>query len=180
MYPLLRAYSLIDRMHNAWYFTKIDVWTGYHQTRIVEEDIPTTAFHMCYDYSNFFTMPFSLPNGPTTFQLEMNGIFQDQLCHFLRIILWLNVTLVFGSCKHCETNISLPKHQFCDFLKRFETVNYRPNKLRLGPIIWDLILLSSNENLFVIICNRLRHLLIFLTVKVPTKPMNPWIDHLQE
>ena len=45
------------------------------------------------------------------------------------------------------------KASSCDFSKGIETFNYQPNKLNLGPTIWDMVLLISNENLFVIICN---------------------------
>ena len=44
-YPLPRANDLIDSLHGARYFTKIDLQTGYHQIGIAEDDIPKTAFH---------------------------------------------------------------------------------------------------------------------------------------
>ena len=44
-YPLPKIEDLFDQMNGAKIFSKIDLWTGYHQLRVRESDIPTTAFH---------------------------------------------------------------------------------------------------------------------------------------
>ena len=54
-YPLPRADDLINRLHGAQYFTKINLRTGYHQIRIAENDIPKTAFHKSYGQYAFFS-----------------------------------------------------------------------------------------------------------------------------
>ena len=43
-YLLPRVDELFDQLYGAFYFTKIDLWLGYHQLRIRTEDIPKTAF----------------------------------------------------------------------------------------------------------------------------------------
>ena len=82
-YPLPRADDLIDRLHGARYFTKIDLRTGYHQIRIAEDDIPKTDFPTCYGYYEFLVTPFRLINTRNTFQEAMNDVFQDQLGDFV-------------------------------------------------------------------------------------------------
>ena len=73
-YPLPKVEELLDRLHGARYFTKIDLSSVYHQIRVRASDIHKIAFVRPYSPYEYLMMPFGLCNTPTTFQKIMNTI----------------------------------------------------------------------------------------------------------
>ncbi|GJR79410.1 putative reverse transcriptase domain-containing protein [Tanacetum coccineum] len=69
-YPLPRIDDLFDQLQGSSVYSKIDLWSGYHQLRIREEDIPITAFRTRY-YRRFIK-EFSLISKPLTKLTQKN------------------------------------------------------------------------------------------------------------
>lgn len=71
-YPLLRINDLFDQLHCAKFFSKIDLFSGYHHLKIREADIAKTSFQMWYGHFVFLVMSFGLTNTPAIFMDLMN------------------------------------------------------------------------------------------------------------
>ncbi|MCO5546948.1 hypothetical protein L7F22_000387 [Adiantum nelumboides] len=70
-----RIEDLFDKLQWLTYFSRIDLKSGYHQIRIVNEDIVKTAFHTTFGLYEYLVMSFGLTNAPTTFNRMMERIF---------------------------------------------------------------------------------------------------------
>ncbi|CAG8655912.1 8839_t:CDS:1, partial [Ambispora gerdemannii] len=67
-YPLLRIDEMMDSLGNAYWFSSMDLTSGYWQIKMKEEDKAKTAFTSKEGLFEFNIIPFELCNALATFQ----------------------------------------------------------------------------------------------------------------
>lgn len=129
-YPLPKIDELLDKLHGAQVFSKIDLASGYHQIRVAEEDVQKTAFQCQLGHFEYRVLPFGLCNAPSTFQALMNRVLTKEggasLLDF--VIVYLDDILIFSRTEeehltHLET--------VCDRLQK-ETLYAKRSKCSFG------------------------------------------------
>ncbi|XP_027912628.1 uncharacterized protein LOC114172230 [Vigna unguiculata] len=101
-YPLPRIYDLMDQLHGASVFSKIDLRSGYHQILVKAEDVEKTAFRSRYGHYEYVVMPFGVTNALTLFMDYMNWIFRPFLVKF--VVVFIDDILIYSKTheEHAE------------------------------------------------------------------------------
>jgi len=92
-YPLQYIEDLLDKLHGARVFTKLDLASGYQQVRVHSDDCHKTTFIVLDGFYEYKVIPFGLANAPATFMCMMHKILHP---HRRNVIVYLDDVLIFS------------------------------------------------------------------------------------
>src|SRR5215467_1722605 len=94
-YPIPLITTIMDKLQNAKFFTKLDVRLGYNNVRIREGDEWKAAFKTPFGLFEPTVMFFGMTNSPATFQHMMDTILRPMLDKD-EIIVYMDDILIFA------------------------------------------------------------------------------------
>jgi len=135
-YPLPRIDDLMDQLHGASVFSKIDLRSGYHQILVKAEDVQKTAFRSHYGHYEYVVMSFGVTNAPTLFMDYMNRIFCPFLDKF--VVVFIDDILIYSRTdeeheKHLKTVLEILREK--QLYAKFSKCEFWLKEVNLGHVI---------------------------------------------
>lgn len=93
-YPLTRIDDIFNYLAGSKFFTTLDLFSGYWQIKMRDEDIHKTAFICEFGHFEFVRMPFGLCNAPASFQKLMDKVLAPYLRKF--VLVYLDDIVIFS------------------------------------------------------------------------------------
>ncbi len=95
-YLLPRIDETLDALRRSTYFSTLDLYSGYCQVDMDQQDIDKTAFVItCQGLFQFTVMPFSLCNAYANFERLMELVLKDLNCKVC--LIYLDDIIVYGA-----------------------------------------------------------------------------------
>ncbi|MCO5606112.1 hypothetical protein L7F22_060299 [Adiantum nelumboides] len=150
-FPVPRVEDLFDKLQGSTYFCRIDFKSGYHQIRIVDEDIVKTAFCTTFGLYEYLVMPFGLTNTPATFNRMMERIFRPHRnftgVFFDNVIIYSktieehkeHLKVIFQALRDNKLYVNQKKSEF--FLQEIQYLGHiiSKNGIRMDPAKLEVI-----------------------------------------
>ncbi|XP_061364978.1 uncharacterized protein LOC133308374 [Gastrolobium bilobum] len=127
-FPIPTVDELLDELHGAQIFSKLDLRSGYHQIKMAPIDVHKTAFRTHSGHFEFLVMPFGLSNAPSTFQATMNHVFNRFLRRF--VVIFFDDILVYSSSLQAHSEHLVQEIQFLGHIISAQGVSPDPSKIQ--------------------------------------------------
>ncbi len=127
-YPLPRIEEMLECFHNVGYMSNCDLYWGFYQVRVRDEDTHKLAFTTDEGRFEYTHLPMGLKTAPAVFQRLMNYTFTDYLKKFVLIYMddliiysptaqqhFLDVEKIFERMANAGLRFKIDK---CNFFKK--------------------------------------------------------------